>query len=251
MNALTISLVAFLFIFGGSLLGIYLQTKLPSHHLYQGSKDTMRLAIGLTATMAALVLSLLVNSAKDSYTVKRGEIMRMAANVMYLDGLLAVYGPEARGARTLISNGVDRALERPSSEHESQSYGVKPLAAGAIDIYKAIQNLTPHDNNQRILQTEALRVCFTLGQDRWLLYEQSGGFVLIPIVVMLIFWIILIFVSFGILSPSNSTTIVCLFLSALTVSSAIFLILALDQPFQGLLRFGGTPILSILENIRR
>jgi hypothetical protein len=251
LNALIISLIAFSFIFCGALLGIYLRRTLPSHHLYQGSKDIMKLAMGLTATMSALVLGLLVASAKDSYSAKRGEIMQMAAKVMYLDGLLTLYGPEAQDARTVLGEVVEGAVRRVWPAHRSRFQGIKPVAAGAFDLYKTIQSLTPRDNNQRTLQTEALRICFSLAQDRWMLYEQSGGFVLIPFVVMLVFWFVLIFVSFGILAPENSTAKVFLLMSAITVSSAIFLILELDQPFQGLLRFAGGPILSTLEQVGR
>ena len=99
MSSVAIGLIVFACVFGGALLGIFLRGVLPPHHLSAGSKDIVRLGMGLVATMAALVLGLLVASAKGSYDSQSNELTQYSANVVFLDRLLAHYGPEARGAR--------------------------------------------------------------------------------------------------------------------------------------------------------
>ena len=99
MSSVAIGLIVFACVFGGALLGIFLRGVLPPHHLSAGSKDIVRLGMGLVGTMAALVLGLLVASAKNSYDSQSNELTQLSANVVFLDRLLAHYGPEARGAR--------------------------------------------------------------------------------------------------------------------------------------------------------
>src|SRR5260370_37222766 len=84
---------------GAVLLGRALRRVLPEEHLTADSRDTIKLAMGLVATMAALVLGLLVSSAKGSYDAERNEVIQMAAKVAFFDRVLTNYGPEAAGAR--------------------------------------------------------------------------------------------------------------------------------------------------------
>ena len=89
MSSTTISLIVFACIFGGALCGIFLHSVLPERHLSNDSKDIVKLGMGLVATMAALVLGLLVALAKGSYDAQSSELIQMSANIALLDRVLA------------------------------------------------------------------------------------------------------------------------------------------------------------------
>src|SRR4030095_6662186 len=112
MSSITISLIVFACIFGGALLGILLHAVLPQHHLSNESKDIVKLGMGLVGTMAALVLGLLVASAKGSYDTQSAELTQMSANIALLDRVLALYGPETKETRALLRGAVARVLDQ-------------------------------------------------------------------------------------------------------------------------------------------
>jgi hypothetical protein len=69
--------------------------------------------------------------------------------------------------------------------------------------------------------------------------------------VVLILWLAAIFAGFGLFAPFNLTVIATLALSALAVSSAIFIILEMYAPFSGVLRISPAPILEALRQMGR
>jgi len=101
MNSTAIRLFVFVCIFGAALLGLVLRAVLPERHLSADSKDTVRLGMGMIATMAALVLGLLVASAKNFYDTQSSELTQLSANVILLDRVLAHYGPETKEVRDI------------------------------------------------------------------------------------------------------------------------------------------------------
>jgi predicted nucleotidyltransferase len=107
----------------------------------------------------------------------------------------------------------------------------------------------PQNDAQRLRQAQALQLSTELAQKRWLLVEQSGSSIPMPFVVLLTFWVTVIFVSFGLFAPSNATVIVTLLICALSVSGAIFLILELDQPFEGLIQISNAPLHNALAHL--
>ena len=70
-----------------------------------------------------------------------------------------------------------------------------------------------------------------------------------PFLVVLVFWLTILFISFGLFAPPNATVIATLFVCALSVSGAIFLILELDQPFEGLIRISSAPLRNALAHL--
>src|SRR5262249_21149531 len=209
------------------------------------------------ATMAALVLGLLIASAKSSYDTQRGDMARMSANIVFLDRVLANYGPETQEARHLLRRAVVHTLHQMWPEDSSQRAQLEPTEQGLGglistrkgDLYDTIQALAPQHEAQRALRAEALRLTLNLGQTRWLMFEQEGTSIPMPFLVVLISWITIIFVSFGLLAPPNATVIVTLFVCALSVSGAIFLILELDQAFEGLIQIPGAALRNALAHL--
>src|SRR5882724_172480 len=248
MSSMTTGWVVFACVFGGALLGMLLRKILPDDHLSSDSKDVVKLGMGLIGTMAALVLSLLISSAKGSYDIRSAEVAQLSANITLLDRVLAHYGPEAREARDLLRRSVARVIDQLWPERGAGPSQSTP-STGAEAFYDTIQALSPRNDAQRSLQTQALTISVSLGQTRWLLVGQSARSIPRPFLVMLICWLAFIFVSFGLFARANPTVIVALFVCALSFSSAIFLILELDRPFEGLIQISSAPMREALARL--
>jgi hypothetical protein len=236
MSAAVISGIVFACVFGGALLGMFLRVSLPEHHLSTDSKDFVKLGMGLIATMAALVLGLLIASAKNSYDIQRNELTQISASIIVLDRLMSNYGPETKEARDLLRRAVVHTLDEMWPDQRSQAAQLEP-GVSSDALYDKIYQLSPHNEDQRLLKSQALTVTFNLRQTRWLEVEQRrGSSIPMAVLAVLIFWLAIIFVSFGLFAPPNLTVLAVLFVCVLSVSGAIFLILELDRPFEGLIR---------------
>jgi len=248
MSSLEISFITLTVVFGGALLGIALRSFLPQNQLSDESKDVVKLGVGLIATMAALVLGLLIASAKSSFDTQNAELTEMSSKILLLDRILAHYGPEAKEARDVLGSTVVDALNSLSSEDAAG-----PLQSGASIhgeiLYDKIQALSPKDEVQRSIQSQALSVIVSLGQTRWLIAAQRGNSVSVPMLVVLVAWLTIIFISFGLFAPRNTTVIASLFVSALSVSGAIFLILEMYSPYAGLIHVSGAPLRAALAHL--
>lgn len=250
MSPTLISWVVFACVFVGALLGIVLRRTLPKHHLNEDSKDAVKLGMGLIATMAALVLALLIASAKSSHDTQTTEVTEMSADFILLDRTLARYGPETKEARSLIPLTIANVIDQtwPGNAYRSENLD-SAIGVGAETFYERIQQLEPRSNFQRALYAQTLQISFELGHKRSLLLEQTGSSIPMPFLVVLIFWLTLIFASFGLFAPTNSTVIGVLFACALSVAGAVFLILELDRPFQGVMQISSVPLRSALVHL--
>jgi hypothetical protein len=251
VNTTLTALIVFACLVGAVFLGRTIRRFLPEDHLTADSKDTIKLAMGLVATMSALVLGLLVSSAKGSYDTERSEVIQMAAKVAFLDRVLAVYGPEAAEARTRFHEAVNEAVMAMWPREASGSAQLAPNPKAGNAVYAAVQDLSPHDATQSKLKDQATTLATDLGQLRSLLAAQSVPSISIPMLIILVSWLVVIFLGFSVLAPGNPTVIFALMVSALAVSGAIFLILELDQPFSGVLRISGEPMLNALSEFAK
>ena len=251
MSATAIGWIVFACVFGGALLGLLLRAVLPAHHLNADSKELMKLGMGLMATMSALVLGLLIASAKTSYDTQRNELIRVSANVIELDRVMAHYGPETKQAREQLRRAVFLTLERVWPGDSRAKPTELATAAGGAGFYDEIRKLTPQNEAQRALEIDALRISTDIGRTRWVLFEQRGSTIPAPFMVVMVFWLTILFVSFGLFSPPNATVIATLLVCALSVSGAIYLIVELDRPFEGLMRLSSTPLRAALEELGR
>ena len=241
MSSITISLIAFAFVFGGALLGIILRATLPQNALTSDSRDAVKLGMGLVGTLAALVLGLLIASAKTSYDTQNVELIDMSSKAVLLDRVLAHYGPEAKEARSELRGSVTHTLDTVFSKNASQLESTK----GEL-LYDRIQGLSPKDDVQRSIQAQALSLVLAMGQMRWLMAEQRMSSISVPLLVVLIFWLTIIFMSFGLFAPRNATVVISLSVSALSVSGAIFLILEMYAPYAGLIHVSSAPLRAAL-----
>jgi hypothetical protein len=252
MSALAISCVVFACVFAGALLGLSLQGPLPDYHLSETTKDAVKLGTGLIATLAALVLGLLIASAKSAYDTQNSEIKQMSATILFLDRILAHYGPETKEARDRLRRTIAGAIERIWPENGSRPANLAPAErrAEVESFFDKIQELRPQNDVQHSLQAQAVQISTDLGKTRFLLFEQKGGgSYATPFLVVLVFWLTIIFATFGLFAPRNATVVAVWFVCALSVSGAIFLILEMDMPFEGLLQISSEPMRDALARI--
>jgi hypothetical protein len=244
MSSITISLVVLACVFGGALLGI-----LPEHHLSSESKDIVKLGVGLVGTMAALVLGLLVAAAKGSYDAQSAELTQISANIAALDRILANYGPETKEIRDVLHGASARILDQLWNKDGHNAFLTTPVSAAGEDLYHRIQALSPQTNTQRALQGQALSIVMDTGRMRWLMYAQATTSVSMPLLIVLVLWLTVIFISFGLFAPFNATVVSSLFVSALSVSGAIFLILEMYTPYTGVIQISSAPLRAALAHL--
>lgn len=239
-----ISEVSFAIIFSGALLGMLLRLVLPEPHLNSDTKDVVRLSTGLIATLSALVLGLLVASAQASYQTQANQIRQITANVILLDNILARAGPQAQPLRVLLRSGVDILVERIwGARGAAPANAAVPFQASAQSdqFFDKLLELTPQNDAQRQMQSRAIQITTDLAQTR-ILFAQSDSAIPKPFMAVLVFWITIIFVSFGLFARPNLTIVAALLVSALSASSAILLILDLSHPFSGLITISSAPL---------
>lgn len=248
MTPTTLSLITFAFVFGGALLGIALRGILPAGSFAGESRDAVKLAVGLIATLASLVLGLLIASSKASFDMQRTELTELSSKIVLLDRILAHYGPEAKEERDELRRSVVRAIDWVSSKDGVGLSQLQP-SANSEALYDKVQGLVPKDDLQRSTRAEALSLVVSLWQTRWLITQQRVNSVAPPLLVVLIFWLTIIFIGFGLFAPANVTVIVSLLVCALSASFAIFLILELYSPYSGIIHVSSAPLRAALAQL--
>jgi hypothetical protein len=151
----------------------------------------------------------------------------------------------------MLHRALEGAIAHIWPEDRSEKAQLAPNIASSEALYDAIQNLAPQNDSQRSLKSQALTIGFDVGQMRWLLLEQAGSSISTPLLIIVVFWLAILFFSFGLFGPSNSTAVAALLVAALSVSGALFLILELDHPFGGLIRISSQPMRNVLSHLAR
>jgi hypothetical protein len=249
LSNIAICLIVFAFVFGGALFGRFLSGVLPKSHLEGASGDFLKLSMGLLVTLTAVVLGLLIGSAKSSFDTQTADVAVMSAKLVLLDRVLANYGPEAKGVRDLLRDLAVRSLDQLWPQERARTSVVPATAAVWDALYQKIQMLSPTDDTQRSLKAQATSVAMDLGETRWLMYAKASNSISKPMLAILIFWLIVIFISLGLGAPANATVTSDLLVCGLSVSGAIFLILELYVPYGGLIAVSSAPLRNALAQL--
>jgi hypothetical protein len=238
-------------VFGSALLAMFARSALPEDHLSADSKDVVKLGIALIATMSALVLSLLIASAKSAFDMRSNQLVQASADIILLDRALARYGPETKEARSFLQRSIAATVEQFWPAEGAKPIAIDPGASAVEALYDEIEKLSPQSDVERALRSQAETMALDVGRTRLQLFEHLGTSIPVPFLVVLVFWLCIIFASFGLFAPSNATVISVLGVCALSVSGAIFLILELDRSFEGLLQVSGAPLRTALAQLGR
>ena len=249
MTSTTASLISFGCIFGGSLAGIVLRSALPERYFTDEEKDVLRLGLGLITTLSALVLGLLISTAKSSYDAKRSQLTQLATNVILVDRSLELYGSETKTVRHALRDQVAALITQIDSPTPSTPKLLSSSEDDLRDFYPMVRRLSPRDDSQRLLKAEVLRISLEVGKIRASALAREISSIPIPLLVVLVFWLTALFAGFGLFASRKLIVVAALCVCALTVSTAIFLILDMDQPLTGFMKLSDEPLRNAIAVI--
>jgi len=244
MSSFGVGLVAFACIFGSALMGMLLRTYLPQSHQSADTQRIVNLGAGVIGTMAALVLGLLIASAKESYDAQNNELIAIASKIGLIDRGLLLYGPEAQASRDLLRSDLNSAVEQlwPNGHHSQNSFH----AAAPGQLYAILQMLAPQSDIQRAIKSQAAAMALQVAEQRQLILEQKNSSVSKPLLAILIFALAVNFLCFGLFAPRNATVLLALCLCAMASAGAIFVMMELYHPFGGLIEIPSTTLSNAL-----
>ena len=231
------------------LLGRALSGRLSEHHLTVETRDTIKLSLGLVATMSALLLGLLVSSAKGAYDSQHRQIDEMAAKIATLDRVLALYGAESGTARRELRDTVENAIARAWPRQAGTNSDLTADFHSGDAIYRTVQQLTPSDATQGELKAKAADLTLELAESRALLVSRALQGVSTPLLAIVVAWLVLILFGFSVLAPRNLAATVALTVAAAAVSGAILLMLEFYEPFDGLIRISSDPMVAAISRV--
>jgi hypothetical protein len=251
-SSLVISVMALVAMFGGGLLGIFTARILPKHHLSDSSASVVKLLATVVVSLTSLVLALMLSSANSTFSVNAGIVKKLSSDLIHLDHLLRTYGPEANEARASLRAYAAKKNEElfpPSAVPAATDRETSDQLDTLLD---SVLSLAPADRRHTALVDQALAITSSIYAERWLLWENPGTTVPPQFLLVLIFWLFLIFVSFGLFAPVNHTVIASFLLCSLAVAGAILMILDMGDPMHpGWVQVSGEPMRRAMIEIGR
>ena len=252
MSDILIGVIVFAVVFGGAMFGMLLGSALPNQQLSAETRDVIRVIMAMLATLSAVVLGLLTGSAITSLAEKEGELRRAGVQFIMLDRTLAAYGPETKATRGLLKQILTERISQIWPE-EGGDVTLDAFRGGAgVDaVRRELFALSPQTDEQRWLQSNALQFTNTIAVSRWTTVEQIGSRFPWPFFIVVVFWLAIIFASFGIFAPRNAAVTAALFVAALGLAGAIFMILEMEQPYGGVVKIPSTSLRIALDQLGR
>jgi hypothetical protein len=253
MDNYVFSAMVLVLILSSAALGSYVRARLADHHFEEASLAAMRIAVGLVATLSALVLSLLISSGKSSLDLVNTALQHNAVTMIRLDRTLSQYGPSADGLRVQIKDDYARWISflfsnKTGTNAEAESQGI---LQSTYDIPGRIFALQPVGPLQEKLRDHAMELWDDIFSGRWLALEHRMGLIPTPLIAVLVGWLAVIFGIFGFSAPRNWSMCVVFLLCALSTTTAVFIVLDLDTPFQGMVNVSKAPMMDALKFIGR
>ena len=235
----------------GAAVGMVLKRALPANLLEGGSKEAIRLGAGFLSTLAALVIGLMIASAKNTYDSQNTNIRQLGTNAVLVDQMLTQYGPEAKAARTLLREIIPSATLRIWRESASGKGGGSAFIVSemAERFYSAVEGLKPANPEQTSLKSRIIQLTTDMGRTRLLVFTQGDDAIPLPFFIVLVFWLVAIFASFSLFAEPGLIVVASTLVFALSVSSALFLIVDLSHPFEGLMQISNHHLHTVLPKI--
>lgn len=232
----------------GGWLGSIARRRLPEDHLREDSRDVIKTASAMIATLVALVIGLLVGSAKSAYDQAGTSMTQIGARVIVLDRVLSRYGPETGEIRRRIREGITRSIDDLwPAQGRNPSLAAVEQARGMDEVHDLLVQLAPRDERHQILRANALATWADLSQARWLIIEQAQNTLPDAFLALLVFWLSVLFASLGVLAPRNLTVAACLLICAASMAGAIYVILEMNRPLEGAVQISPAPLRKALS----
>ena len=253
MSAWAFALIVFAAQLIGWAVGRLVRRRLPPEHLDTRTRDSVMLLVGMVATLSALVLGLMISTAKTSFDADKASVIEIAADILLIDHALAQYGDESKAARELLRGFTKGAVDGVFSPDEAgQALDVTAAPLPQMGrLQQSLLALSPATDAQRWLQARALTLSSELKRARVLFAERASGSIPPAFLFVLTAWLAMLYIALAIFAPSNLTSTLTAVGGALAFSAAIFLILELDTPFHGLISLSSEPLVKTLELLGR
>jgi hypothetical protein len=245
-----IGAISFVVIFGGVLIGMFCGRRLPERHLSSETQSVVTVSVAVIGTLSALVLGLMISAAYSSYSKASDEVKDLSLQLVRIERNLRRYGPETTYARSVLRMWAIAKMQQLFPEKGKPPISSETTIRLLELMQSALLELTPKDNEQDYLRTLCVTLSSNMIQARWAL-EQTGHTIPVPFLVLLIFWLAIVFASFGLFAPGNPTALVTLLLCSLAVAGGIALIEDLSQHQSGLIRLPLEPMREALSEIAR
>ena len=248
MNSLAVSSLVFVLSFGAALAAIVARRRLPEQHLSFESKDVLKIGMALIASLAALVLGMLIATAKGNYDAQENAVKELAAKIILLETVLAKYGTETKEIRGLLRKAVESTHDQlwPASSGRPADLTPGEARASLESMFDQIAALSPQTDAQRVLKTRSQDGLLDLAAARIRLYSQQDSELPVALLVVLVFWFMLLFFGYGLLTPGNATLVTMFGVCALSVCGAMFLLMEFTSPFNGIMRVSDKPVKNAL-----
>ena len=252
MSSFMISGLAAFFMLAGTGLGIYLNHRVPNEHLNEATKDIVKLATGIIATIVGLVLSLLIATAKNSYDSVANDVKSASTDFIMMDRALAGLGEKALKTRQILRETLDiaRKTELSATAFHAGSFSpIDQLVHNHEAMQKEIRTLDITNPGDEWLRQRALSLAVDLSRARWMLQQEETDTLPGAFIAIVVLWLAIIFASFGLFTPMNPTAIGALVVGAVSIAASLFLINELNTPFYGLVRITAEPLMQAMKTI--
>ena len=247
-NPLIDGIIVFLMLLAGAYAGWTVRQRLPEHQLTDDTKSLVSVSMAVVATVSALVLGLLISNANTSFRALGGDMDTLSAQILRLDNILRRYGPDTYPARETLRQYAEQKTTDLFPDKEADISLDSPSTYELLQqLEDSILELKPSNPRDQWWLGQAMTLAAKIGDTRWLLAQQVGQGTPKAFVALLVFWLTLLFASFGLFAPPNVTSAVTLTLCALAVAGAVGMILELEQGFGGLIHISPQPMRQAVE----
>ena len=266
MSELWSAAVVFVILLGSAAAGVFVQSFLSDAHKTRETRELSQAVTGMLVTLAALVLGLLTSSVVESFNKAGTDLNAYAVELIGLGQSLQEFGPEAEPSRGLLRSYVANAIATtwpgepkpegtgtlgdlqpaaaPHPSLESETLGIVLDRAG-----REIRGLPTGDPVHTLLAATAVRQFEQVVKDRWDLLEEARSSIPVPFYRVLVFWLMIVFASLGLIAPRNVLALAMLVLAAVAIASVIFAIMEMDTPFSGLISVPSAPMRDALAHL--
>jgi hypothetical protein len=232
------------------MMGFLIQWLLPAQHMTD-SKGAIGSVVGLVTLLLALVLGLVIWTSFGVFTTQQAEAHSLGSTILQLDFVLERYGPEAVQGRRRLKAAVVRTRDRFWGQEkqgpETVSYAQSRMDLGDIEDFFA--SLRPASDEQRSCLANAKQLATSIVQTNLLMSRQLANPVPPLLLIVVIAWSSLLFLGFGLLANFNPVTVVAEGLGAMSVASAVFLILEFSHPYSGVFSISSSGIEQVLSSL--
>jgi hypothetical protein len=252
MNPTEVFVITLACMFGSAMGGLLLFRYFPPHHRGEETRHVIRSIAGIFVTMTALVMGLMINTAKNRFDGINRDLHSYATNLILLDRTLATFGPGAMETRARLKAYVARAAGRGSFVSADPVLTSDMTSEQMLNaVGDALRAITPSDSQSLAVWNDARQEYGRIVELRWALVEQAESSIPPPLLVLVVCWLILVFGSYGYGAPANATVVASLFVAAALIAAALDLTADLDVPYSGYISVSPAPLQRVLAELQR